>query len=263
MNSINKLFQDKKKDILSVYFTAGFPKLNDTTTIIHELEQCGVDMIEIGMPFSDPLADGPTIQRSSEIALENGMTIKLLFEQLKNVNSTVPLILMGYLNPLLQYGIEEFCKDAASLGISGVIVPDLPPQEYLDEYNTIFEKYNLKNIFLITPQTSETRIRLIDDCSGGFIYMVSSASTTGAKNEIGSEQEKYFKRIKEMNLKNPVVIGFGIHNQQTFSKACEYSNGAIIGSAFIKAIEKSEDLKKDISVFVNYILKEQLTQIDS
>ena len=256
MNKINKLFLNKKENILSVYFTAGFPNLNDTITIINELEKNGVDMIEIGMPFSDPLADGPTIQRSSEIALENGMTIKLLFEQLKNFrNGTfeIPLILMGYLNPVLQYGVEKFCKDAASLGISGVIIPDLPMQEYLDEYKSIFEKYNLKNIFLITPQTSEERIRLIDKNSDGFIYMVSSASTTGNKNEIGEEQESYFRRIKEMQLKNPTIIGFGIHNQQTFSKACEYANGAIVGSAFIKAIDKSEDLEKDVSKFVRNI----------
>lgn len=263
MNRINKLFQDKKENILSVYFTAGFPKVGDTDTIINELEKSGVEMIEIGMPFSDPLADGPTIQRSSEIALENGMTIKLLFEQLKSLNSNVPLVLMGYLNPVLQYGVEKFCKDASALGISGVIIPDLPLQEYLDEYKAIFEKYNLKNIFLITPQTSDARIRLIDEHSDGFIYMVSSASTTGAKNEIGIEQEQYFKRIKAMNLKNSLVIGFGIHNQQTFLKACEYANGAIIGSAFIKAIEKSEDLKNDISEFVSGILKDQLQQINS
>lgn len=260
MNRINKLFQDKKKDILSVYFTAGFPALNDTLTIIQELEKNGVDMIEIGMPFSDPLADGPTIQRSSEIALENGMTIKLLFQQLQNFRnktSEIPLILMGYLNPVLQYGVEQFCKDASSLGISGLIIPDLPLQEYLDEYKTIFEKYDLKNIFLITPQTSENRIRLIDKHSDGFIYMVSSASTTGAKNEIGEEQENYFKRINGMKLKNPTIIGFGIHDHKTFSKACEFANGAIIGSAFIKAIDKSTDLKKDLAVFVTSILASQ------
>jgi len=265
MNRINKLFQDKKENILSVYFTAGFPKLNDTVTIIQELERNGVDMIEIGMPFSDPLADGPTIQRSSEIALGNGMTIRLLFEQIKNFRngtSEIPLILMGYLNPVLQYGVEQFCKEASAIGVSGVIIPDLPLQEYLDEYSGIFIKYNLKNIFLITPQTSEARIRLIDEHSDGFIYVVSSATTTGGKNEIGDEQEQYFKRIKEMNLKSPIVIGFGIHNQQTFSKACEYASGAIIGSAFIKAIDKSNDLKQDIAVFVNTILKEQLAHSD-
>lgn len=263
MNEINKLFQAKKGNILSVYFTAGFPKLNDTAIIIHELERTGVDMIEIGMPFSDPLADGPTIQRSSEVALENGMTIQLLFEELKSVKSKIPLILMGYLNPILQYGIEPFCKDAVSIGISGVIIPDLPLQEYLENYKLIFEKYNLKNIFLITPQTTVERIRLIDEHSNGFIYMVSSASTTGGKNEIGIEQEQYFKRIKEMNLNSPTLIGFGIHNQQTFLKACDYANGAIIGSAFIKSIEKSEDLKKNIAGFVNTILNEQLAHADS
>jgi tryptophan synthase alpha chain len=253
MNRINKLFQEKKKDILSIYFTAGFPQLNDTVSIINELENVGVDMIEIGMPFSDPLADGPTIQRSSEIALKNGMSIKLLFEQLSQSsikNSQSALLLMGYLNPVLQYGIEKFCKDASALGIDGVIIPDLPMQEYLDEYKTIFEKYNLKNIFLITPQTSESRIRLIDEHSNGFIYMVSSASTTGGNSAIGEEQENYFKRIHSMKLKNPLMIGFGISNNQTFSKACEYANGAIIGSAFIKVINDSKDLKKDINEFV-------------
>lgn len=263
MNKIDKLFQAKKENILSIYFTAGFPKLHDTATIIQELERTEVDMIELGMPFSDPLADGPTIQRSSEIALENGMTIKLLFEQLKSVNSRIPLILMGYLNPILQYGVEPFCENASLLGISGIIIPDLPLQEYLENYKVIFEKYNLKNIFLITPQTTEERIRLIDKHSNGFIYMVSSASTTGGKNEIDIEQEQYFKRIKEMNLNSPTVIGFGIHNQQTFLKACDYANGAIIGSAFIKSIEKSEDLIKDIEGFVNSILKEQLANADS
>ena len=264
MNAINILFKEKKENILSVYFTAGFPNLNDTNTIISELEKNGVDLIEIGMPFSDPLADGPTIQRSSEIALANGMTIKLLFEQIKNFRnktSEIPLIMMGYLNPVLQYGVEKFCKDASTLGISGIIIPDLPMQEYLDEYKSIFEKYKLKNIFLITPQTSEARIRFIDEHSDGFIYIVSSASTTGTNLSFSpslaeGSQESYFKRIKEMKLKNPTIIGFGIHNHQTFSKACEYANGAIIGSAFIKAIDKSEDLEKDISKFVNSILKD-------
>ncbi len=258
MNKINNLFQ-QKKNILSVYFTAGFPALNDTNSIIQELETAGVDMLEIGMPFSDPLADGPTIQRSSEIALKNGMTIKTLFGQLKKrtSGSDMPLVLMGYLNPVLQYGMEAFCKDASALGISGVILPDLPFQEYQDEYRFIFERYDLKNIFLITPQTSEARIRMIDENSSGFIYVVSSASTTGAKNEIDDSQEQYFKRINGMKLKNPTVIGFGIHDHQSFAKACEYANGAIIGSAFIKAIDGSNDLKKDINGFVNGILASQ------
>ncbi len=261
MNRINKLFKENKNNILSVYFTAGFPQLNDTTTIINELKNNGVDMIEIGMPFSDPLADGPTIQHSSEVALVNGMTIKLLFKQLTNfrsnlstANRELPIILMGYLNPILQYGIDRFCKDASALGIDGVIIPDLPMLEYLDEYKKIFEKYGLKNIFLITPQTSENRIRLIDKHSNGFIYMVSSASTTGAKEGIGKGQENYFKRIKAMKLKNPVMIGFGISDHTTFSKACEYANGAIIGSAFIKAIDNKNDLRKNIRQFVESIL---------
>jgi tryptophan synthase alpha chain len=257
MNRINKLFSEKKKDILSIYFTAGFPDLNDTETIINELQRNRVDMIEIGIPFSDPLADGPTIQKSSEIALENGMSIKLLFEQLKNIRKNVPetvLILMGYLNPVLQYEVEQFCKDASIIGIDGVIIPDLPMQEYMDEYRPVFEKYNLKNIFLITPQTSETRIKLIDENSDGFIYTVSSASTTGGINAIGTDQGKYFKRIHEMKLINPTMIGFGISDNKTFSKACEYANGAIIGSAFIKAIDKSVDLKKDVKEFVDGIL---------
>ena len=257
MNKINELFQKKKNNILSVYFTAGFPALNDTISLINELEQSGVDMIEVGIPFSDPLADGSIIQKSSEIALINGMSIKLLFEQLKNnlnPNSETPYILMGYLNPVLQYGVERFCKDAASIGISGVIIPDLPIQEYLDEYKHIFEKYDFKNIFLITPQTSESRIRFIDEHSDAFIYMVSSASTTGSNNQIGGKQEEYFKRIANMKLKNPLLIGFGIYDHQSFSKACEYSNGAILGSAFIKAIDKSLDLKNDVEMFVRNIL---------
>jgi len=256
MNKINKLFQEKKNNILSVYFTAGFPGLNDTASVLKELENNGVNLIEIGMPFSDPLADGPTIQRSSEIALENGMTMKLLFEQLKQYDlkkSTSAMILMGYLNPVMQYGVENFCRDASALGVDGVILPDLPMLEYINEYKAVFEKYDLKNIFLITPQTTEERIRLVDDNTDGFIYMVSSSSTTGAKAGIADDQEKYFKRIKAMNLKNPTLIGFGISDNKSFSKACEFANGVIIGSAFINAIEKSIDLKKDIAAFVKKI----------
>lgn len=256
MNKINNLFKQKNNNILSIYFTAGFPSLHDTVTIIKELQDNGVDMIEVGMPFSDPLADGPTIQHTSEVALSNGMTIKLLFDQLSKAEikkSRAAILLMGYLNPVLQYGIEQFCKDAAALGVDGVILPDLPMQEYLDEYKSTFEKYNLKNVFLITPQTSEARVRFIDEHSDGFIYMVSSASTTGAKSEIQNSQETYFRRIKAMNLKNPTLIGFGISDGKTFEKACEYANGAIIGSAFVKAAATSENLKKDISTFVKGI----------
>ena len=249
MNNLNKLFQEKKKNILSIYFTAGFPKLNDTALTLDELQKSGVDMIEIGIPFSDPLADGPTIQHSSEVALMNGMNLKLLFEQLSKSeikNSKSAILLMGYLNPVLQFGVDEFCKKANEVGISGIIIPDLPMDEYLSEYKKIFDKYNLKNIFLITPQTSEERIRMIDKHSEGFIYMVSSASTTGVKGGIDSVQEKYFSRIKKMNLKNPLMIGFGISDNKSFSKACEYANGAIIGSAFIKAQENKTNINEFI-----------------
>lgn len=258
MNKIVKLFKEKKRGVFSVYFTSGFPKLEDTNTIISELVNNGVDMLEIGMPFSDPLADGPTIQGSSEVALENGMTIKILFDQLSKAdlsNSTSAMVLMGYLNPVMQYGIEKFCKDAAALGVDGVIIPDLPMQEYQDEHRSIFEKYNLKNIFLITPQTSEERIRLIDSLSDGFIYMVSSSSTTGVKAGIDEQQEEYFKRIQAMKLNNPTVIGFGISDNQSFARACKYSNGAIIGSAFVNAVKGSANLKRDIELFVKTILK--------
>ena len=258
MNKINKLFQEKKSNIFSVYFTAGFPHLHDTAITIQELENNGVDMIEIGIPFSDPLADGPTIQGSSEVALENGMTIKLLFEQLSKINikgSKSAMVLMGYLNPVMQYGIEKFCEDASALGIDGVIIPDLPMQEYVEEYKSTFDKYNLKNIFLITPQTSEERIRFIDSHSDGFIYMVSSSSTTGAKSGVQQGQEAYFKRIQAMTLKNPTMIGFGIGDNSSFTNACKFANGAIIGSAFINAVKNSTDLKKDIAVFSNGIVK--------
>lgn len=247
MNAINKLFQEKKSNILSIYFTAGFPALNDTNSILQKLVEAKVDMIEIGIPFSDPLADGPVIQHSSEVALKNGMTLKLLFEQLSEAeirNSKSAMLLMGYLNPVLQFGVENFCKKASEAGISGVILPDLPMDEYISLYKTVFEKYNLKNIFLITPQTSEDRIRMIDDNSDGFIYMVSASSTTGVKEGIDSEKEKYFKRIKEMKLRNPLMVGFGISDKKSFSKACEYASGAIIGSAFIKHLENGEEINK-------------------
>lgn len=259
MNRINQLFQ-QKRDILSVYFTAGYPNLEDTSTVLKGLMNSGVDLIEIGMPFSDPLADGPTIQRSSEIALENGMSTKQLFEQLKylkNRSSEVPLILMGYLNPILRYGLDQFCREAATLGIDGLIIPDLPVREYLEEYKNAFEKYGLLNIFLITPQTPEARIRLIDQYTEGFIYVVSSAGTTGARQGIKEEQEKYFERIRSMKLKSPLMIGFGISDHDSFLTSCRYANGAIIGSAFIRAISESKELEKDIEDFVNGILIEE------
>lgn len=227
--------QENKK-LLSIYFTAGYPALEDTVQIIEDLEKNGVDMIEIGLPFSDPLADGPTIQESSTAALKNGMTTAILFEQLKNIRKTVsiPLIVMGYFNPMLQYGVEAFCEKCQEIGIDGLIMPDLPLDVYETDYKAIFKKYNLINIFLITPQTSDERIRQIDEASDGFIYMVSSASVTGSKSGFGNEQETYFERIANMNLKNPQIVGFGIKDAETFDQATKTSKGAIIGSAFIK-----------------------------
>lgn len=260
MNRITKLFAEKRENIFSVYFTAGFPELNDTPVIIGELQKSGVDMIEIGIPFSDPLADGPTIQNSSEISLKNGMNLKFLFEQLKDIRSNLsssgrqlPLVLMGYLNPILQFGIGDFCRKCRETGIDGTIIPDLPLEEFKDNYSKVFEKYGLKNILLITPQTSEKRIRMIDEISNGFIYAVSSASTTGKNLSLEKETQKYFSRIKSMKLKNPVMIGFGISGRQSFQTACKYASGAIIGSAFIKSMERGDDLKKTIKAFVGDI----------
>ncbi|WP_240925005.1 tryptophan synthase subunit alpha [Maribellus sediminis] len=257
MNRINKLFETKKQNILSVYFTAGFPNLNDTVEIIQELEKNGVDLIEIGIPFSDPTADGPTIQKSSETALKNGMNLNLLFEQLKDIRKSVniPLILMGYINPVYQYGIDRFCEKCAEIGIDGTILPDLPLDEFESHYKAFYDKNNLHNILLITPQTSEARIRQIDEISGGFIYMVSSASTTGAGKKVEDFHQDYFERIQNMQLKNPRLIGFGISDRATFGNACKYANGAIIGSAFVNAVSSSTDLKTGIKVFVENIIQ--------
>jgi len=230
MNRINQKIQENKK-LLSLYYTAGYPTLNDTIPILKQLQDSGVDMVEIGLPFSDPLADGPTIQESSTKALHNGMTTDILFEQLRDVRKTIniPLILMGYFNPMLQYGVERFCAKCAEIGIDGIIMPDLPLAEWKTDYKAIYERYGLINIFLITPQTSEARIQQIDNASDGFIYMVSSASTTGAQSGFRQIQNDYFERIAQMNLKNPQIVGFGISKTQ-------YQKGAIIGSAFIKHI---------------------------
>ncbi|MFT0716484.1 tryptophan synthase subunit alpha [Flagellimonas lutimaris] len=240
MNRIKQKLQEDKK-ILSIYFSAGYPNLDDTVQIIQDLEKNGVDLIEIGLPFSDPLADGPTIQTSSTAALKNGMNTALLFEQLKDIRKSVsiPLIVMGYFNPVLQYGVEEFCAKCEQVGIDGLILPDLPLDVYKEEYEAIFKKHGLLNVFLITPQTSEERIRAIDDTSEGFIYMVSSASTTGAKQGFGTEQSTYFDRIANMQLKNPQIVGFGISNAETFRQATQKAKGAIIGSAFIKHLTKN------------------------
>lgn len=255
-NRINQLFETKKENILSVYFTAGHPNLNDTVEIIQQLEKNGVDLIEIGMPFSDPTADGPTIQRSSETALKNGMNLKLLFEQLKYIRQTVkiPLILMGYINPVYQFGVEKFCEKCAETGIDGLILPDLPLDEYESFYKPIFEKHNLHNILLITPQTSEERIRQIDAASTGFIYMVSSSSTTGSGKKVEDFQRDYFERIQSMNFKNPRLIGFGISDRATFENACKYASGAIIGSAFVKAIDSEVKIQPAVSQFVKHML---------
>jgi tryptophan synthase alpha chain len=260
MNRIKNLFSHKRKNIVSIYFTAGFPQLNDTNTILGALQKHGTDLIEIGMPYSDPLADGPVIQHSSMVALNNGMSIKLLFEQLNEycnsssgVRGDLPLILMGYLNPVLQYGIENFCSDAHDVGIDGIILPDLPLHEYETMYKKLFEKSKLDFIFLITPETSEKRIKKIDAISKGFIYAVSSSSITGTDKDM-SVQEKYFQRLENMKLKNPILIGFGIKDNATFSQACKHASGAIIGTAYIKAIEKSNDINSDTENFLNSIL---------
>jgi tryptophan synthase alpha chain len=257
MNRINKLFAAKPNGVLSIYFTAGYPDIEGTATVIKSLAKSGVDFIEIGVPFSDPLADGPTIQRSSEIALENGMSMQVLFEQLANIRQevSIPLLLMGYINPVIRYGIEAFCKQCSEIGIDGVILPDLPMVEYLEDYKATFEKYNLRNIFLITPQSSDERVRWIDENSDGFIYMVATAGTTGTRADVSTEQEDYFKRIKALNLKNPIVAGFGISDQHTFQKATSIANGAIIGSAFVTALKKGEDLPGDIERFVKGIIR--------
>lgn len=249
---INK---NNNKNLLTIYYTAGFPNLHDTLPILQHLEKAGVDVVEIGMPYSDPIADGETIQQSNQRALENGMSLKLLFEQLKDFRRTVkiPVFLMGYINPVLQFGIENFLATCAEIGINGVILPDLPSAEYESEYKPLFEKYALANVFLITPQTSEARIRKIDKLSSGFIYMVSTSSTTGNTQGITQEQIQYFERIKAMNLQNITQIGFGISDKQSFQTACQYANGAIIGSAFIKMLAKSTELEKDISTFVRQI----------
>lgn len=255
MNRIHYLFNTKQDRVLSIYFTAGFPKLEDTIPVMEAIQAGGADIIEIGIPYSDPIADGPTIQDSNMIALENGMSMKMLFDQLKGFRAKIhmPVVLMGYLNPIMQFGMEEFCKKCKEVGVDGLIVPDLPMQQYLDEYKSLFDSYGLVNTFLISPQTSEKRIREIDQNTDGFIYMVSSHSITGAKAEISADQVAYFERVKAMNLKNPRLIGFGISDAQTFSTASKYSNGAIIGSAFIKKIKDSQNLSQDIQSYLRAV----------
>lgn len=254
MNQLTQLFQNKNENLLSIYFTAGFPKLDDTTKIIGALGNSGVDFIEVGLPYSDPLADGTTIQNSSQKALKNGMNLDVVFEQLMKIKETnhTPLVLMGYLNQLLKYGEHNFCKKLEACGIDTVIIPDLPMVEYENHYEKLFASYGINNVFLITPKTSIARIRKIDSYTKSFIYMVASSAITGAKGEISEEQIAYFNRIQKMNLQSKLIIGFGISDAKTFRTACEYANGAIIGSAFINDLE--ENGVENISLFVNGVL---------
>ena len=258
MNRINRLFQQKKENILNIYFTAGYPTLHSTEEIILCLERSGADLIELGMPYSDPLADGPTIQESGQVALANGMTLKILFEQIKSVRqkSQIPLVMMGYFNQVMQYGEAAFFKKCAEVGIDGLILPDLPVSVYESDYQDLIKENGLTISFLITPQTVEERIKKIDKLSTGFLYIVSRSAITGAKSDIENQQIEYFNRINAMNLQSPGLIGFGISNHDTFQTACQYAKGAIIGSAFIKALPKSGDLKSDIHNFVKGILGE-------
>jgi len=252
MNRLKNLFSSKE-NILNIYTTAGFPKLNDTVEIVKELAASGVDMVEIGMPFSDPLADGPTIQHSSEVAIENGITLDLIFDQIKEIRKTVdiPIMLMGYINQLMKYDIEPFLAKAAEVGVDGFILPDLPLDIYQEEYKALFEKYHLKMSFLITPQTTDDRIKMIAKESTAFLYIVSSFAITGSKSDIQQNQIDYFKKIEAMKLNTPKLIGFGISNSDTFNTACNYANGAIIGSAFIKTLNNTfHELKTTIHNFI-------------
>jgi tryptophan synthase alpha chain len=245
MSRIGELFEKKRKNVLNIYFTAGFPALDSTMDIMQNLQEAGADMIELGMPYSDPLADGPVIQASNTVALANGMTICKLFEQLQDFRKKIqlPVLLMGYMNPVLQYGFDKFCRDASEAGIDGLILPDLPMFEFEKEFGLIIRKYKLDFVFLVTPETAELRIRQLDQLSSGFLYAVSSSSTTG-KNAALTDQEIFFKKLQSMQLKNPVLIGFGIRDKSSFSQACSYARGAIIGTAFIKLLENAS--KKEI-----------------
>ena len=240
MDRIKNLFQKKRQQVLNVYCTAGYPQSNSTLEVMKALQKNGADMIELGMPYSDPLADGPVIQQSGSIALANGMTIKKLFEQLKDFrkNISVPVVLMGYMNPVLQYGFEKLCADAASVGVDGLILPDLPEHEFETEYGAIIKKYGLDFIFLVTPETSEERIKKLDVLSSGFLYAVSSSSTTGSDKNM-TDVKSYLQKLKSLNLKNPVLVGFGIKDKTTFEAACANANGAIIGTAYIKALAEA------------------------
>jgi len=254
MNRLKQLFASKPNNLLSIYYTAGYPALNTVLSIAEALEKAGVDFLEIGFPYSDPVADGPTIQNSSQKALENGMTLHLLFEELKNLRKrvSIPVILMGYVNPIVQYGVEAFCKKAAETGVDGIIVPDLPVYEYEKLYSGFFTGNNLSNIFMVTPQTSEERVLKIDELSNSFIYLLSSSTITGVNLKLSDTIEGYYKRIQNMNLKNPTIFGFGITDSASFKKACDYASGAIVGTAFVKLLGTENYLDK-IPEFVNAI----------
>ncbi|MBY0481993.1 MAG: tryptophan synthase subunit alpha [Chitinophagaceae bacterium] len=254
MSRLKELFAHKNKRVLNVYCTAGYPHLNSTIEVMQVLELNGADIIELGMPYSDPLADGPVIQASGNIALANGMTIAVLFEQLKNFRQSVhiPTILMGYMNPVLQYGFEKFCADAKAVGIDGLILPDLPEYEFEMEYGKIIHQYGLDFIFLVTPETSEARVKKLDTLSNGFLYAVSSSATTGSDKDFNAV-EKYLQNLQSLQLQNPVLVGFGIKDRDTFESACKFANGAIIGTAFIKALENSVDIKSSVKQFLGGI----------
>jgi tryptophan synthase alpha chain len=255
MSRIAELFSKKKSKVLNVYCTAGYPALDSTLPVMKALQQYGADLIELGMPYSDPLADGPVIQASGMKALENGMTIAVLLSQLKNMRKEikVPVVLMGYMNPVLQYGFEKFCADAAAAGVDGLILPDLPAYEFETEYGAVIRKYGLDFIFLVTPETAEERIRQLDALSSGFLYAVSSSSTTGKDKDM-SAQEGYFKKLQSMQLQNPVLIGFGIKDKATFETASSYANGAIIGTAYIKALEQGNNVEQATKSFLETVL---------
>lgn len=255
-NKLTQLFAKKKEGLLNIYFTAGYPHLEDTRIVLKALQDAGADMVEVGIPYSDPLADGPTIQDSNDVALNNGITLKKIIQQLKDMRSeiTIPVVVMGYINSAIQYGVEKLAHDLHEIGVDGMIFPDLPVDEYKEKYQSLFESLNMSMIFLVTPQTSEERMKYIDDASSGFIYVVSTASTTGNEaKEVDGGQQAYFDRIKKTPFKNPTMIGFNIKDHASYTNACHYANGAIIGSAFIKMLGNSHLLEKDIKEFVSFV----------